>query len=323
MVRVLICSFVACRDIFEVSARTPTLYEEDDSLIQVRSSSFGALNSPSECPVSDVCLGAFRMGERVQDKWQTSWGRRADGDPWLRDPSGMGSVLTCSVPGDSRPSMDTCQDLVHTSWGRLAGLPWGNGHGWSCATYEEHYCKNGVVIPGKEWAMGHKFNYPETSCCACGKGTTDGDTPNWGNGQYGNPGLSCAIYEANFCEYNGAVYNGIYNRGRFRSGMEWASGAKFKYPELNCVGCGKFRYGCGSPITHHLPSFNLEQLAPMNDTEFDEIVKNPDGKDASKDTGTTDATDEMDEFAMNAGGEIEATVVAWKLANMEADKVSR
>jgi hypothetical protein len=57
-------------------------------------------------------------------------------------------------------------------------VDWGNGvilssssRGVSCFEYEMwQWCANGNFTPGNQWAGGSGFNYPEYSCCACGKG---------------------------------------------------------------------------------------------------------------------------------------------------------
>ena len=45
---------------------------------------------------------------------------------------------------------------------------WNNLHGKSCADYAA-YCDAGAFRLGASWAGGEVFNFPERSCCACGK----------------------------------------------------------------------------------------------------------------------------------------------------------
>ena len=60
------------------------------------------------------------------------------------------------------------------------------------------------------------------------------DTPNWYNGYigaHGGKGYTCADYVSKgWCANRGIV-----------AGHEWSMGPAFKYPEGNCVACGK---GC-------------------------------------------------------------------------------
>ena len=46
------------------------------------------------------------------------------------------------------------------------------GLGFTCFEYEIIWqlCANGSIVPGGNWSIGSTFNYPEYSCCACGKG---------------------------------------------------------------------------------------------------------------------------------------------------------
>ena len=46
---------------------------------------------------------------------------------------------------------------------------WENGRGYDCNSYGTAYCENGAAKPGKEWALGKTFKYPENNCCVCGK----------------------------------------------------------------------------------------------------------------------------------------------------------
>ena len=45
---------------------------------------------------------------------------------------------------------------------------WNNLHGKGCADYAA-YCDAGAFRLGASWAGGEVFNFPERSCCACGK----------------------------------------------------------------------------------------------------------------------------------------------------------
>ena len=37
----------------------------------------------------------------------------------------------------------------------------GGGKGFACDVYEKKWCAYGKAKPGKEWALGKKWNYPE------------------------------------------------------------------------------------------------------------------------------------------------------------------
>eukprot|EP00808_Paulinella_micropora_P002705 g46609.t1 len=48
---------------------------------------------------------------------------------------------------------------------------WDNFYGYTCSDYENKggWCANGAVVPDAEWTTCKTFNYPELSCCACGR----------------------------------------------------------------------------------------------------------------------------------------------------------
>lgn len=45
---------------------------------------------------------------------------------------------------------------------------WTNGHGKGCDVYSA-YCPGGTLSKEFEWLGGSQFNFPEKSCCACGR----------------------------------------------------------------------------------------------------------------------------------------------------------
>ena len=47
---------------------------------------------------------------------------------------------------------------------------WTNGYGRDCKYYGEHWCENGAVKPGQDYAFEAIYNNPENNCCVCGKG---------------------------------------------------------------------------------------------------------------------------------------------------------
>ena len=50
---------------------------------------------------------------------------------------------------------------------------WHNRYKADCCRYvAEGHCIGGGAAKGHEWALGAEFDYPERSCCACGKGRT-------------------------------------------------------------------------------------------------------------------------------------------------------
>ena len=50
---------------------------------------------------------------------------------------------------------------------------WHNRYKADCGRYViEGHCIGGGAAKGHEWALGAEFDYPERSCCACGKGRT-------------------------------------------------------------------------------------------------------------------------------------------------------
>ena len=50
---------------------------------------------------------------------------------------------------------------------------WHNRYKADCGRYiAEGHCIGGGAAKGHEWALGAEFDYPERSCCACGKGRT-------------------------------------------------------------------------------------------------------------------------------------------------------
>jgi hypothetical protein len=45
-----------------------------------------------------------------------------------------------------------------------------NGRGFGCSAYASRgWCANGAAAPGRGWTIGAGFNFPENSCCVCGK----------------------------------------------------------------------------------------------------------------------------------------------------------
>ena len=54
---------------------------------------------------------------------------------------------------------------------------WHNRYKADCDRYViEGHCFGGGAAKGHEWALGAEFDYPERSCCACGKGRTSAGT---------------------------------------------------------------------------------------------------------------------------------------------------
>ena len=103
-----------------------------------------------------------------------------------------------------------------------------NGKGMTCADYtEKGWCEGGAVAEGAEWTLGAGYNFPETNCCACGKGAALGathtapaectDTANEDGTVFSNGhGLGCADYESKGWCKDGAVV----------PEAEWTSGEK-------------------------------------------------------------------------------------------------
>ena len=72
----------------------------------------------------------------------------------------MPSNLVKHVMTTSRGRSITCYDV--------AG--WTNGADFDCKTYQEQkLCARGVVEKHAKWAAGPPNNYPERSCCSCGR----------------------------------------------------------------------------------------------------------------------------------------------------------
>lgn len=61
---------------------------------------------------------------------------------------------------------------------------WDNFSGKRCADYRGRWCRDGKFNLGAEWTGGSQFNFPERSCCACGK------PPSLAAAPYANVGLA-------------------------------------------------------------------------------------------------------------------------------------
>jgi len=48
-------------------------------------------------------------------------------------------------------------------------LGWSNSFHRNCGVYDQLYCMNAMALPGSEYSLGSKYNYPEQHCCSCGK----------------------------------------------------------------------------------------------------------------------------------------------------------
>jgi len=120
-------------------------------------------------------------------------------------------------------------------------------HGKTCSDYAtEGHCANGAVAPGQEWTTGAAFNYPERSCCACGKKPAVGavtaaaaaasppaaaraapggcvDEPGWRNPY----GVTCDDYvKERYCA-----------GGQVLPAKEWTVGPDYSNPERACCAC--------------------------------------------------------------------------------------
>ena len=106
---------------------------------------------------------------------------------------------------------------------------WHNAKGYNCASYlKRGWCAGGKAVPGMEWTLGAKYNFPEKNCVICGKDAEflkGSDMPGFTN----NHNHGCGSYKA----------NGWCANGKAVPGMEWTLGAKYNFPELNCMDCGK------------------------------------------------------------------------------------
>ncbi len=192
-----------------------------------------ALALPRRCAdyaSSGRCAGGFLPGEE--------WTGGADfGEPELH----------CCVCGKPTPCADTPE--------------WKNEYRATCVEYErDGHCAGGAFAAGHEYTGGSEFGSPWRHCCVCGKGKAAApppppprqpppspprppppspppdmctDTPGWQNPF----GMDCAgMAVAGHCLCTSGFRPGDCG---FKVGHEWAGGAKFQHPELNCCLCGK------------------------------------------------------------------------------------
>eukprot|EP00808_Paulinella_micropora_P003794 g33818.t1 len=242
--------------------------DNDDSGDNVPADSDDTDKAPADSDIDDDCVDApnwdnyfrYTCSDYVAKGWCAN-GAVVSGEEWTTGVQFNEPELSCCAcgggtkgnSGDDDNNDDGEEVPTKSDENGCVDTPdWHNFYGYTCSYYvAKEWCANGAVVSGEEWSTGKDFNYPELSCCACGRGTEeyngnddknsktdssdkvpadsdiyDGcvDTPDWNNFF----GYTCSDYVAKEWCANGAVV----------SGEEWTTGKGFNYPELSCCACG-------------------------------------------------------------------------------------
>jgi len=131
--------------------------------------------------VDGSAYGLDPLSADAKELWRkaTESGKKNSGTDYLCGGWGAGGVWDDSSCDERKPFMCRLQAAPPNPPSPPPLAPGGctdtplftNGYVLTCADFAAHgLCADGHVVPGKEWAMGAKYNYPEHNCCVCGKG---------------------------------------------------------------------------------------------------------------------------------------------------------
>ncbi|CAK0869292.1 unnamed protein product [Prorocentrum cordatum] len=87
----------------------------------------------------------------------------------------------------------------------VAGAPWPNTRGWTCAAYREKgWCANGTAVGIPWWARG---GYPSRNCCSCGGGKVIADESKAESPPSTRPAAICQADTGGTCGFTSSCHS--------------------------------------------------------------------------------------------------------------------